>query len=56
LTSLEQECVVREIESLGFDVERLATRYEARAAYNIHAFDKLEIKSRPFALAMKELF
>jgi hypothetical protein len=56
LTDLERDCVVKEVERLGFSVERLATRYEARAAYNIHAFDRLEIAERPFMLSMRELF
>lgn len=38
LTTIEQDFVLRTLESQGFTYERLATIYESRAAYNLWAF------------------
>jgi hypothetical protein len=42
VTPIEQAVIVKEIEKQGFDVQRLAERYEARAAFNIKAFNEMD--------------
>lgn len=37
-SKLEQDAILAEIHKMGFDLERLATVYESRAAYNIWAY------------------
>jgi hypothetical protein len=57
-TEPEQQVLMEEIVSLGFEVERLATRYEARAAFNIKSFNDLAptIKTERFEATVHELF
>jgi hypothetical protein len=56
-TEIEQEVLTREIEQRGYDVNRLAERYEARAAFNVESFDQLAptIKTKTFKIELPEL-
>ena len=51
LTPLEQEAFKAKIEAKGFEVDRLAKAYEARAAYNVNEFmdlnDKINEENKP---------
>lgn len=61
LSAIEQDHVLRYLESQGFTLERLATVYQSRAAYNLWAYTVLETiinaqKSKVFRCQLQELF
>lgn len=61
LTDVEREYVYGMLRKLGFDTERLATVYEARAAFNMWSFRQLnhiinEGRSGMFSARRQELF
>lgn len=61
LSPIEQDRVFRYVEAQGFTVERLATVYQSRAAYNLWAYTVIETlvnatKSETFRRELQELF
>lgn len=61
LSAIEQDQVLRYLESQGFTLERLATVYQSRAAYNLWAYTVIETmvnagKSETFRCQLQELF
>lgn len=43
ISEMERELILNEVEKLGFECERLATVYQARAAYNLWSFKQIGI-------------
>lgn len=61
LSAIEQDHVLRYLEEQGFTLERLATVYQSRAAYNLWAYTVIETmvnaaKSPTFRCHLQELF
>lgn len=61
LSAIEQDHVLRYLEEQGFTLERLATVYQSRAAYNLWAYTVIETminasKSEVFRSHLQELF
>lgn len=61
LSAIEQDHVLRYLEEQGFTLERLATVYQSRAAYNLWAYTVIETmvnagKSETFRCQLQELF
>jgi hypothetical protein len=61
LTAIEQEHVLRTLESQGFTYERLSTVYESRAAYNLWAYGVINtmvnaVQSPTFKARVQELY
>ncbi len=61
LSAIEQDHVLRYLEEQGFTLERLATVYQSRAAYNLWSYTVIETmvnasKSETFRCHLQELF
>jgi hypothetical protein len=56
VTDIEKEVIENDIRTQGFDVNRLMERYEARAAFNIKAFNDMKINTETFTPDMLDVF